>query len=111
MKVKELFNVGGPIQSLSGVVELLDYTNCKVTNKTKQEKAVVFKMMRESDGQEGTAYLRVLPQYDSVAQQLVNWAFANNSMIGLNLNDIAYMDTNIQITSIDGKMMFGLKEI
>ena len=106
MKVKDLFNVGEPPQAVVGTREFLNSTNCTVVNKTKQEEAVLLKVKRDQDGMEGNAYLRVLPQYREVAEQLVNWGFADGRMIGLTLNDIRYLDTNIEITSLGGRMMF-----
>jgi len=110
MKVRELFHVGTPPQAVVGATEFLDYNNCKVINKTKQERAVILLVRRDSDQREGNAYLRVKPQYNDIAEQLVSWAFADDRMIGLTLNEVDQLDTDIQVTSIGGKMMFSRKK-
>jgi hypothetical protein len=104
MKVKELFQSVGITQSL-GRSDLLDRDNCQVENKTKNEDSVMILLKRKSDGVEGHAYLRVQDQFKSVAPQLLTWAFASDSIIGLTLNQLVELETNLNIESSGGRLM------
>ena len=100
MKIKELFTVGGMIQSIGDLVMLLDQDNCQIENKKKNDDAVILFLKRESDGNEGRVYLRVRKNLSEITDQLLNWAFSDKKMIGLTLNQLAEMDTDIQISKI-----------
>ena len=109
MKLRELFHVGDPTQSL-GAGELLDHNNCKIEDKTRRDDVVLLHVRRESDDREADAYLRVWPDFKAVEGQLLSWAMRNERMIGLTLNELEYMDADVEIASIEGKMMFKRKE-
>ena len=104
MKVKELFKPTGVSQSIGGTATFLDRENCQVVNKTKNEDSVLLHLKRESDGEEGRAYLRVQNQFESLATQLLNWAFTSGSIIGLTLNKLDDLETNLSVESIGGKL-------
>ena len=106
MKVKDLFRVGDPIQSIGGIAEFLDHNNCTIVNKTKQDNAIILHIQRESDKNEGRAYLRVKSEFESVADQLLAWAYDESRVIGLTLNELRELDTNVNVTSVGGRMMF-----
>jgi hypothetical protein len=109
MKIRELFSVGDPTQSIDGAVEFLDHTNCVVENKRRDDNTLLLRLKRESDGREGDGRMKVRPEFKDAEEQLLGWAMNDARMIGLTLNDIEYLDTNISITSIGAKMMFSRK--
>ena len=105
MKINELFTIGGMTQSIGGLATFLDRDNCQIENKTKKDHAVLLHMKRESDGEEGHAYLRVQEKFADISDQLLSWAFANQKLIGLTLNQLGDFETNLQINSMGGRMM------
>ena len=105
MKVKELFTIGDMIQSIGGTVTFLDRDNCQVENKRKTDNAVVLTLKRESDGEEGHAYLRVRGEFSGIAEPLLDWAFVSESLIGLTLNQLTELDSNLKVSSLNGRMM------
>ena len=109
MRLRELFHVGDPTQAL-GAGELLDHNNCKIENKTRKDNVVLLRVRRDSDGREADAYLRVKPDFKGVEDQLLSWAMSDDRMVGLTLNELEYLDANVEITSMGGKMMFKRKE-
>lgn len=104
MKIKELFKPTGISQSIGGTVIFLDRENCQVVNKTKNEDSVLLHLKRESDGEEGRSYLRVQDQFKSLETELLNWAFASESIVRLNLNNLDELETNLQVESIAGRL-------
>lgn len=111
MQVKELFKSTGISQSFGGTAVFLDKENCKIVNKTMNENSVLLHVKRESDGEEGRAYLRVQDQFQSLANQLLNWAFANDGIIGLALNELDDLETNLSVESIGGKLQLKKKDV
>lgn len=109
MKMKELFKIGDIMQSIDGRSEYLDRNNCVVKNKTKTEEAVILHLKRETDGEEGNAYLRVCEQFKSIATQLLRWAFSSDKIMGLTLNQLPDLETGIEITKTGGKMALNVK--
>ena len=105
MKIKELFKIGGIMQSISGLTVYLDHNNCTVNNKTKSEGAVILHLKRESDGEEGNVYLRVKDEFKTIEEQLLRWVFAANQIIGLTLSQLNELETGLQISKTNGKMM------
>ena len=104
MKVKELFQSVSITQSFGGKTPLLDQDNCQVENKTKNENSVMLLLKRNSDKIEGHAYLRVQDQFKSIAPQLLKWAFANDSIMGLTLNQLVDLETNLDIENLQGRL-------
>jgi hypothetical protein len=104
MKIKELFKVGDIMQSVGGMTIYLDRNNCVVYNKSRNEDAVILHLKREVDGEEGNAYLRVRDEFKSIKDQLLDWAFASSNIMGLTLNQLESLDTNLNIESLDGKL-------
>lgn len=104
MKIKELFKIGDPVQ-WGGGLAFLDRNNCHVRNKKKNKDAIVLCLKRESDGQEGYAYLRVLDQFESMAEQLLKWVFINNDIMGLTLDQLENLNTNLEIENNRGRLM------
>lgn len=104
MWVRELFNPMGVSQSFSGLTTFLDGDNCKIVNKTKQDEAVLLHLRREEDGVEGHAYMRPQKQFAPIAEQLLNWAFAEPKIVGLTVNELANLDTGLSVSSVGGKM-------
>ncbi|RJO61205.1 hypothetical protein C4544_03480 [candidate division WS5 bacterium] len=106
MKIKEIFRIGGIMQSIGGPTIYLDRDNCVVHNKTKNEDAIILRLKRESDGEEGNVYLRVQDKFKGIKDQLLNWAFTSSSIMGLTLNQLESLDTNLKIESLNGKLTF-----
>jgi hypothetical protein len=104
MKIKDVFKIGGITQSISGLTLYLDRDNCVVSNKSKNENAVVLHLKRGSDGEEGNGHLRVRDEFNDIKDQLLNWAFNNGDMIGLTLNQLEHLETNLKIESSGGKL-------
>ena len=104
MKIKEIFTVGDMIQSIGGLATFLDRDNCQIKNKTKNENAVVLHMKRQSDGEEGRAYLRVRGEFSITTNQLLNWAFTSERIFGLTLNQLNEIETGLQISSLNGNI-------
>jgi hypothetical protein len=95
MKIKELFKVGGVIQSFGGTSDTLDWHNCTIENKTNKEDALILHLKRKSDGEEGRVYLRVQEKFKNRTHELLKWAFLNKGMIGLTLNQLDNMETDL----------------
>ncbi len=104
MKVKELFKPTGISQSIGGTAVFLDRENCIVVNKTKNDNSILLHLKRESDGEEGRAYLRAQDQFKDLETQLLNWAFVSESIIGLTLNQLDNLETNLSVEKIGGKL-------
>src|ERR1035437_5903203 len=99
MKIKELFKSTDVSQSIGGLAIYLDRENCQIVNKIKNEDFVLLHLKRESDGEEGQAYLRVQDQFKSLETELLNWAFVSKSVVGLNLNDLDNFETDLSVES------------
>lgn len=82
----------------------LDRENCQIVNKTKNENSIILHIKRESDGEEGRAYLRVQDKFETISAQLLNWAFASESIVGLTLNQLDDLETNLSVESTGGKL-------
>lgn len=104
MKIRELFKSTGILQSFDGTAIFLDRENCQIINKTKNNDSILLHLKRESDGEEGRAYLRVQKKFESVAPQLLRWAFNSDSIIGLTLNQLDDLETNLNIENIGGRL-------
>lgn len=104
MKVKELFKPTGISQSIGGLAIFLDKDNCQIVNKSKNEDSVLLYVKRESDGEEGQAYLRVQNQFQSLMIDLLDWAFISESIIGLSLNSLDNLETNLSVESIGERL-------
>ncbi|MEN9582455.1 MAG: hypothetical protein RL641_409 [Candidatus Parcubacteria bacterium] len=104
MRVRELFKSTGLTQSIGGTAVFLDRENCQIVNKTKNENSIVLHLKRESDGEEGRAHLRVKDEFESLSSQLLNWAFASESIVGLTLNQLDDLETNFSVERIGGKL-------
>ncbi len=104
MKIKELFKPTGISQSIGGTAIFLDRENCQIANKTKNENSIVLHLKRESDGEEGRAYLRVQDKFETLSAQLLNWAFASESIVGLSLNELDELETNLSVESIEARL-------
>jgi hypothetical protein len=108
MKIKDIFRFGAISQVVGGTGEYLTDSNTVVVNKSKTERDILFHLRRESDGNEADIHFNVLPDYESISETLLNWAFTDDRMIGLSPSDIRDLDTNIQISSVEGKMQMTL---
>ena len=104
MKVRELFKSTGLTQSIGGTAILLDRDNCQIMNKTKNENSIVLHLKRGSDGEEGRAYLRVQDKFEAISAQLLNWAFVSESVVGLTLNELDELETNLRIENIQERL-------
>jgi len=104
MKVRELFKSTAVSQSIGGLTIFLDRENCQILNKTKNEDFIILGLKRESDGNEGRAYLRVQDQFKIIETQLLNWAFTSKSIIGLTLNQLDNLETNLNIEKVQGRV-------
>jgi hypothetical protein len=100
MKIKELFKPVSVGQSFDGRSPFLDQNNCKIVNKHKNEDSIIIDLKRESDGEEGHAYLRVLDEFKNTESQVLDWAFENNDIIGLTINQLENFETNLNIENI-----------
>lgn len=104
MRVRELFKSTGLTQSIGGTAIFLDRENCQIVNKTKNENSIVLHLKRESDGEEGRAHLRVKDEFESLSAELLNWAFASESIIGLTLNQLDDLETNLSVEKIGERL-------
>lgn len=104
MRVRELYKSTGLTQSVGGTAIFLDRENCQIVNKTKNENSIVLHLKRESDGEEGRAHLRVKDEFESISPQLLNWAFASESVVGLTLNQLDDLETNLNIEKVQGRL-------
>ena len=104
MKIKEIFTVGDMIQSIGGLSIFLDWDNCQIVNKKKNENAVVLILRRQSDGEEGRAYLRVRNEFSIITNQLLGWAFTSERIFDLTLNQLNETETGLQISSLNGNI-------
>jgi len=104
MRVRELFKSTGLTQSIGGTAVFLDRENCQIVNKTKNENSIVLHLKRESDGEEGRAHLRVKDEFESISPQLLNWAFTSESIVGLTLNQLDDLETNLNIEKVEGRI-------
>ena len=104
MNIKELFRIGDIMHSVDGRSNYLDRNNCRINNKSKKDDAVIFSLKKESDGEEGKSYLRVKEEYKSITSQLLNWVFISDRIIGLTLNELSDMETNLSIENFAGKI-------
>lgn len=104
MRIRELFKSTGLTQSIGGTAIFLDRENCQIVNKTKNENSIVLHLKRESDGEEGRAHLRVQDKFEILSAQLLNWAFASESIVGLTLNQLDDLETNLSVESTGGKL-------
>ena len=100
MKVKELFKPVAVSHSIKGLTEYLDRDNCQIVNKTKGEGFVLLHLKRESDGEEGHAYLRVKDEFKNNNSEFLRWAFVSEKMIGLTLNQLDNLETNLEPKNI-----------
>ena len=105
MKVKELFKQTDISHSIGGLAIYLDRENCLVINKTKNNDYVLLHLKRTSDGEEGRYHLRVKEKYNSIAPKLLNWAFDSKTIIGLTLNQLDDLETNLNIENYQGRLM------
>jgi hypothetical protein len=106
LKIKDIFQIGGIMQSFRGTDIFLDQNNCVVFNKSRNEDAIILHLKRESDGEEGNVYLRAKEKFQSIKSQILNWAFTSNNIMGLTLNQLESLDTNIIIEGSEGKLTF-----
>lgn len=104
MKVRELFKIGDVMHSIGDKAIYLDRDNCLVNNKTKKDDAVILNLKRVSDGEEGKSYLRVRGEFENISAQLLNWAFASESIVGLTLNQLDDLETNLNIEKVQGRI-------
>lgn len=100
MRIEELFKSTGITQSFGGTAPRLDKENCQIVNKTKDENFILLHLKRAPDGAEGQAHLRVQEKFKNVSHQLLNWAFENGDIIGLTLNQLENLETNLKIENI-----------
>lgn len=104
MKVRELFRPVNISQSIGGLTIFLDRENCQIVNKTKRNNSVLLHLKRESDGEEGHAHFRVRDKFESVSPQLLRWAFASKDIIGLTLNQLDDLETNLEVGKVHGRL-------
>lgn len=104
MRVRELFKSTGLTQSIGGTAIFLDRENCQIVNKTKNENSIVLHLKRESDGEEGRAHLRVKDEFESLSAELLNWAFVSGSIVGLTLNQLDDLETNLSVEKIGERL-------
>ena len=97
MKINEIFKIGDIMESVDGRVPYLDRDNCQIINKTKNDDSVILYLKRNSDGEEGRAYLRVQDKFKNMAGKILNLAFVNEKMIGLTLNQLGDLEMGVEI--------------
>jgi hypothetical protein len=100
MKVKELFKSTAVSHSIKGLTEFLDRDNCQIINKTKGANFVLLQLKRKSDGEEGHAYLRVKDEFKNSTSEFLRWAFVSEKMMGLTLNQLDNLETNLEPRNI-----------
>lgn len=96
MKIKELFKSTNISQSIGGLATFLDRDNCQIVNKTKDEDFILLHLKRESDGEEGHAYLRVKDEFKNNTKEFLRWAFISEKMIGLTLSQLDNLETSLE---------------
>jgi hypothetical protein len=101
MKISELYTIGEPSQSFDGRSEFLDWNNCKIEKMSINEDYVLLHLKRDSDGEEGSAYLRVKDYLKSRKAIFLGFAFTDSRLIGLTLNELRDFETNITPENIN----------
>jgi|SRR3989344_4339060 len=104
MRLRELFTVGGIIESTDGRAPFLDRDNCIVVNKTKKDDSIVLHLKRGSDDEEGRAYLKVHDKHKNSSSQLLDWAFMSKGMINLTISQLEGLETNLDFEKVEGRM-------
>ena len=103
MKVKELFTISDFTQSVGGLSSFLTKDDCRIINKRKTENSIALTLKRESDGAEGTSHLKVRGEFQAEASRLLNWAFASKTIVGLTLNQLSELETDLSIGHLAGR--------
>ena len=104
MKINELFRVGDVAHTLKGASDFLDRDNCQIVNITKESESIVLHLKRESDGEEGKSYLRVREEFNSIECQLLDAVFGLKSALGLTLNQLAELETGVNLEKSNGRL-------
>ncbi|MBI1755330.1 hypothetical protein HYR65_03550 [Candidatus Azambacteria bacterium] len=104
MKVRKLFKPTAISQSIGGFTIFLDRDNCEIVNKTKNKNFIMLHLKRKSDGEEGQTHLKVQDQFKTISIQLLNWAFVSKDIIGLTLNQLDDLETNLNIEKVQGRL-------
>lgn len=95
MKINELYTIGGPSQSFDGRSEFLNWDNCKIEKMSIKEDYVLLHLKRESDGEEGHAFLRVKEHLKSRKNIFLGFAFTDSRLLGLTLNELNNFETRV----------------
>ena len=100
--MRELFRIGG-IARFSNK-EYLTHSNCQIKSKTLNDDSIRLHLKRDEGGLEGDSSLRVKEEYKDIRKELLRKIFTNENMIGLTLNELMNLDTNLEIESYGGRM-------
>ncbi|MFA6177497.1 MAG: hypothetical protein WC694_01220 [Candidatus Paceibacterota bacterium] len=102
MQIKDIFNVG-PVGSMGRRLQsYLNGGNCQIINKTLNEDRVDFRLRRESDGMEGDSFIKVRDEFKERNKELLNWIFVNKEIMGLTIDQLAQMETNLKMEIFNG---------
>lgn len=88
MYIREVFRIGGIIQAIGGTAPFLDWENCKIVNKVKNDYGLVLHLERASDGEAGTASLKLINK-GADDKGLLNRVFVSKNVMGLTLNQLS----------------------
>jgi len=87
MYIREVFKIGGIIQAIGGTAPYLDWSNCVIVNKKKNDYGLVLQLERASDGNAGTASLKFIDK-SKENSALMNRVFVSKNIMGLTLNQL-----------------------
>ena len=110
MRVRELFKSGSLTQLIKGTTNSLDRENCQIVSKTRSENSIILNLRRESDGNSARARLKVRDKFETISNQLLNWAFNDDKITGLTLNQLDDLETNLSIEKVRGRVRLVAEE-
>jgi len=110
MRVRELFKSGSLTQLIKGTTNSLDRENCQIVSKTRSENSIILNLRRESDGNNARARLKVRDKFETISNQLLNWAFNDDKITGLTLNQLDDLETNLSIEKVRGRVRLVAEE-
>ncbi len=102
MYIREIINIGGILRSVNNPVNL-DWDNCKIDKKTRNEYGLVLRLKRESDGEEGTASLKLKDEFKD-RKDLLRQIFVSEKVMGLTLNELK--DLEIEVLNLINQHQF-----
>lgn len=104
MRIKQLFKSIGIVQSIGGLSTFLDKDNCCIKDRKKGDNCVILCLERETDGEKGEAYLRVLDEFEQRAPELLRWVFEKPFITGMSIKELEDLETGIEVECSGGRL-------